>query len=219
DKDDPISRAKRSIGHVVHHFRAIAQMPSDMDLWAQCEELMLNADKREIELASERGEIVSDDALPSYRFYLEHRAAMDAGAIISWPSVRTLYWLMRQRAKSPRAFATEMQGDPRTEEDKVFGHITYWAQRSRDWMLFGACDPSMGKNEKSDPSAIVVGGLDRVSRKLHVMYASIKRRVPSKLEADLIAVQREYRCQAFGFENNNAYEWARQDLVKAGLRA
>ncbi|RQV04188.1 hypothetical protein DF039_34340, partial [Burkholderia cenocepacia] len=25
DKDDPISRAKRSIGHVVHHFRAIAQ--------------------------------------------------------------------------------------------------------------------------------------------------------------------------------------------------
>jgi len=219
DKDDPISRAKRSIGHVVHHFRAIAQMPSDMDLWAQCEELMLNADKGVISEAAERGEVVSDTDLPSYRFYDEHRAAMDEGAITSWPSVRTLYWLMRQRAKSPRAFATEMQGDPRTEEDKVFGNITFWVQRLHSWLMFGACDPSMGKGEKSDPSAIVIGGLDIVSRRLHVVYSSIKRRVPSKLESDLIAAQKEFRCMAIGFENNNAYEWARQDLVKAGLRA
>lgn len=83
--------------------------------------------------------------------------------------------------------------------------------------MFGACDPSMGKTEKSDPSAIVGGGLDIVNRKLHVIYASIKRRVPSKLEADLIAAQREYQFRALGFENNNAYEWARQSLVKAGL--
>ncbi|EON13076.1 hypothetical protein [Pandoraea sp. SD6-2] len=219
NKDDPISRAKRSVGHVVHHFRAIEQMPADMDLWAKCEELMLNDDKQAIECSSSGAEVMPDDSLPSYQFYVEHREAMDVGAITSWPAVRTLYWLMRQRAKSPRAFATEMQGDPRTEEDKVFGHITHWVQRSRDWMIFGACDPSMGRGEKSDPSAIVIGGLDRVSRKLHVMHASIKRRVPSKLEADLIAAQREYRCQAWGFENNNAYEWARQDLVQAGLRA
>ncbi|CAB3764150.1 hypothetical protein [Paraburkholderia humisilvae] len=219
DKDDPISRAKRSIGHVVHHFRAIAQMPADLDLWAQCEELMLNADKGVISDAAARGEVVSDSNFPSYRFYEAHRAQMDEGAITSWPSVRTLYWLMRQRAKSPRAFATEMQGDPRTEEDKVFGNITFWVQRLQSWLMFGACDPSMGKGEKSDPSAIVIGGLDIVSRRLHVVYSSIKRRVPSKLESDLIATQKEFRCMAVGFENNNAYEWARQDLVKAGLRA
>jgi len=219
DKDDPISRAKRSVGHVVHHFRAIEQLPSDMDLWAQCEALMLNADKREIAEAAERGHVIPDEVLPSYRFYLDNRAAMDAGAVISWPAVRTLYWLMRQRAKSPRAFATEMQGDPRAEDDKIFGHVTFWVQRIPTWMIFGACDPSMGRGQSSDPSSIVVGGLDRLSRRLHVMYASTKRRLPSKLESDLIAVQREYRCLAFGFENNNAYEWARQDLVKAGLRA
>lgn len=76
----------------------------------------------------------------------------------------------------------------------------------------------MGKNEKSDPSAIVVGGIDIVSNKLHVELAAIKRRVPSKLTSDLIDMQREYRCRAIGFENNNAYEWARQDLIKEGLR-
>ena len=219
NKDDPISRAKKSIGHIVHHFRAIAQMPANMDLWQQCEELMLNADKGAVDEAAKDGHVISDDALPSYQFYAAHRAEMDEGAVISWPSVRTLYWLMRQRAKSPRAFATEMQGDPRTEDDKVFGHITFWVNKLAQWLMFGACDPSMGKGETSDPSAILVGGLDVVSRKLHVEHAEIKRRVPSKLAADLIAVQREYRCLAFGFENNNAYEWARQDLLRTGLRA
>lgn len=219
NKDDPISRAKKSIGHIVHHFRAIAQMPTNMDLWQQCEELMLNADKRAVDEAARDGRVISDEALPSHQFYAAHRAEMDEGAVISWPSVRTLFWLMRQRAKSPRAFATEMQGDPRTDDDKVFGHITFWVNKLSQWLMFGGCDPSMGKGESSDPSAIIVGGLDVVSRKLHVEYAEIKRRVPSKLAADLIKVQREFRCLAFGFENNNAYEWARQDLLKTGLRA
>ena len=217
DKDDPISRAKRSIGHVVHHFRAIATMPTNMDLWQQCEELMLNADKHVVAEASERGEVISDGDLPSYRFYVEHRAEMDQGAVTSWPSVRTLYWLMRQRAKSPRAFATEMQGDPRTDEDKVFGNITYWAQRSQYWRIFGACDPSMGRGETSDPSALLVGGWDVVAKKLHVMHAQIKRRVPSKLEADLIDMQREFRSIAIAFENNNAYEHSRQSFIRAAL--
>lgn len=219
DKDDPISRAKRSIGHVVHHFRAIEKMPADKELWEQCEALMLNTDKDAIAAAAERGEVVSDAELPSYRFYLSHRKEMDEGAITSWPSVRSLFWLMRQRAKSPRAFATEMQGDPRADEDRVFGHITYWAQRSQYWRIFGACDPSMGRGEKSDPSALIVGGWDTVAKKLHVMYAGVKRRVPSKLEADLIGMQREFRCLAIAFENNNAYEHSRQTFIKAGLDA
>lgn len=219
DKDDPISRAKRSIGHVVHHFRAIEKMPADKELWEQCEALMLNTDKDAISEAAERGEVVPDDELPSYRFYREHRVEMDEGAVTSWPSVRSLFWLMRQRAKSPRAFATEMQGDPRADEDRVFGHITYWAQRSQYWRIFGACDPSMGRGEMSDPSALIVGGWDTVAKKLHVMYASVKRRVPSKLEADLIGMQREFRSLAIAFENNNAYEHSRQTFIKAGLEA
>ncbi|SCZ28200.1 MULTISPECIES: hypothetical protein [Burkholderia] len=217
DKDDPISRAKRSIGHVVHHFRAIETMPARMDLWEQCQELMLNVDKDAIAAASARGEVVPDDELPSFRFYVERQAEMDEGAETSWPSVRSLFWLMRQRAKSPRAFSTEMQGDPRTEEDKVFGYITYWAQRSQYWRIFGACDPSMGRGETSDPSALLVGGWDTVAKKLHVMHAVIKRRVPSKLEADLITMQREFQCLSIAFENNNAYEHSRQTFIQAGL--
>lgn len=219
DKDDPISRAKKTIGHVVHHFRAIETLPANMDLWAQCEEHMRNDDARIVAEAATLNRVVPDAQLPSYRFYLANREAMDAGAVVSWPSVRSLFWLMRQRATAPRAFGTEMQGDPRSDEDKTFGNVTFWVQRMRDWLLFGACDPSMGRGETSDPSAIVIGGLDPLTRRLHVLEAWIKRRVPSKLEADLISAQREFRCLAIAFENNNAYEHSRQTFVKAGLSA
>lgn len=219
DKDDPISRARRTIGHVVHHFRAIEALPARMDLWEHCQALMLNEDLRAQEAAAAEGRVLPDAALPSFRFYQAHQAEMDAGAVISWPSVRSLFWLMRQRAKALRAFNTEMQGEPRSDEDKVFQHVEFWVSRLADWVLFGACDPSMGKGEKSDPSALVAGGWDRRRKKLHVIEAAIKRRVPSKLEADLIAFQREYKCLAIGFENNNAYEHSRQTFIQAGMEA
>lgn len=218
NKDDPISRANKTVGHTVHPFKAIEVFPTHMNLWEQCQELMLNVDRRAIAAAQEEGKVLDDTELPSYRFYLENKEMMDEGAVTSWPQVRSLFWLMRQRAKSPRAFATEMQGDGRADEDRVFSHITYWEHRAAQWLIFGACDPSMGANEKSDPSSIVVGGLDVHSLKLHVLLAEIKRRVPSKLESDLIKMQKEFNCLAIGFENNNAYEWARQSLIKAGLQ-
>lgn len=219
DKDDPISRAKKTIGHVVHHFRAIEQLPADMSLWEQCEALMRNEDVTAVQEAAERNEVVPDSGLPSFRFYSANKAQMDAGAIVSWPSVRGLFWLMRQRATAPKAFNTEMQGDPRSDEEKTFGKITFWVQRIPDWIIFGACDPSMGIGQKSDPSAILVGGLDPRRKRLHVIEAMIKRRVPSKLEADLIAAQREFHMRAIAFENNNAYEHSRQTFIQAGLSA
>lgn len=217
NKDDPVSRAKRTIGHLVHHFRAIEELPSRMDIWEECQAIMLNQDKPFAEEYSANGEVCPDDALPSYLFYQAHQAEMDEGAVISWPGVRSLYWLMRQRAKNARAFATEMQGDPRSDEDKVFAPVTFWVSRLSHWKPFGACDPSMGKGEKSDPSAILGGLYDTQREKLHVEYASIKRRVPSKLEADLITFQRDFGCLAIGFENNNAYEHMRQTFITAGL--
>lgn len=219
NKDDPISRAKNTIGHIVHHFKAIVQMPDRMDLWERCEELMRNDDPRIEETFNAKGEVATEADTPSYQFYLRNQMAMEKGAATSWPSVRSLYWLMRQRAKNARAFGTEMQGEARTDEDLVFTDIQFWVQRLPHWIMFGACDPSMGKGETSDPSAILVGGYDTRSLKLHLLEASIKRRVPSKLEADLIATQREYSCQAWGFENNNAYEHMRMSFIDAAQRA
>ena len=219
NKDDPISRAKKAIGHLVHHFRAIEALPSHMDLWEECQAIMLNEDKPAEEEAANRGEVLGEQQLPSYLFYLANKADMDAGAEISWPQVRSLFWLMRQRAKNARAFGTEMQGEPRSDEDKTFSNIRFYVSRLHHWLMFGACDPSMGRGEQSDPSCIMAGAWDRERSKLHVEYAAMKRRLPSKLEADLITFQRDFRCLAIMFENNNAYEHSRQTFVTNGLKA
>ncbi len=218
-RGDPISRAESAIGHTVHHFKAIERMPDRMDLWEQCEQMMRNEDPRAIDEATKRGDVCQEQDLPSRQFFERNRQEMEKGAITSWPAVRSLYWLMRQRAKNRRAFDTEMQGISRSEDDKVFTNLSFWVSRLSHWILFGACDPSMGKGETSDPSAILVGGWDANSGQLNVIEAEIKRRLPSKLEADLIAMQREYGCQVWGFENNNAYEHSRQTFVQAGINA
>lgn len=214
NSDDPISRAKRTIGHLVHHFKAIERLPERMDLWQACEELMRNKDQLVAQQFADKGKDVPDEKLPSYQFYLANKRRMDKGARISWPSVRTLFGLMKARAKSPRAFGTEMQGEAKSTEDQVLTNYQFWVSRLNHWVMFGACDPSMGKGETSDPSALLVGGFDANRRKLHVEVAAIKRRVSSKLEADIIALQREFNCQAWGFENNNAYEHMRTSFMK-----
>jgi hypothetical protein len=217
--DDPISRAKKAIGHRVHHFRAIERLPDRMDLWERCEELMRNDDPHAEEAADKSGRVCKEDDRPSFQFFLRNREEMEKGAVTSWPSVRSLYWLMRQRAKNRRAFETEMQGVDKSPEDRVFQAWRFWVSRLQHWRMFGACDPSMGKNETSHPSALIIGGWDTEKNKLNVIESECKRRVPSKLESDLIAAQREYRCGAWAFENNNAYEHSRQTFVKAGLDA
>lgn len=79
NKDDPISRAKRTVGHLVHHFRAIETFPAHMDLWAHCEEVMLNDDKPVMEQYAERGSVAPDSALPSFQFYQDNREQMELG--------------------------------------------------------------------------------------------------------------------------------------------
>lgn len=218
NKNDPISRAKGAIGHLVHHFRALIELPKRMDLWEECQALMLNQDKPAEEAADSRNEVLAENQLPSYLFYSAHKSQMDDGAKISWEGVRSLFWLMRQRAKNKKAFDSEMQGDPRSDEDKVFDPVTFFISRLSHWVTLGACDPSMGKGESSHPSALVAGAYDVKRGKLHVFDARIKRRLPSKLEADLIEFQKEHRCRSIGFENNNAYEHSRQTFVTHAMQ-
>ncbi len=210
--DDPTSRAKGTIGHRVHHYKAIATMPFHMDLWERCEELMRNDDTRAQSTAIE--------ALPSYKFYLKHQAQMDKGAVTSWPSVRSLFWLMRQRAKNKRAFGTEMQGEARNDEDQVFDidNLRFWVNVKRHWRWYGGCDPSLGKGKTSDPSGLVVGAWCTELLQLHVEVAASKRRIPTKLQADLITAQKTYPIVLWGFENNGAFEHSRQTFITEALR-
>lgn len=218
NKDDPISRAKRAVGYIVHHFKALENEPDRKDLWDRCKELMLNDDQRAEETAAKKGRKLAKSEKPSYLFYKKRLKKMNAGAKTSWPSVRSLYDLMFQQCKNQKAFNTEMQGDARSDEDKVFSNLTYWIHLNDRWTHFGACDPSMGKSQTADPSALVIGAWDNFKGRLNVVVANSRRRVPSTLLNNLINFNREYKVQRWAFENNNAYEYMRMSYIEEAQR-
>ena len=135
-------------------------------------------------------------------FYDTCREEMERGAVVSWPEGRPLYQLMTKRADSHAAFDSEYQNDPLSGDDAPFANcITFWVDRSRDWLLFGAVDPSLGKlGAGRDPSAILVGGLLRDTMTLDVVEASIRKRHPDRIIEDVIALHQQYRCLSWGVE-------------------
>lgn len=201
--DSVLARIMRSPTWNGKKFAAIKQWPDNMDLWEKWEEIFTN-----------QGRDAAD------KFYNRNEAAMLAGAVVSWPSMRPLKLLMEMRADDHHAFDCEMQNDPTNSENALFDTITFWVQHIDRWQFFGACDPSLGKaNKARDPSAILVGGYDRSTGFLDTVEASIRRRKPDKIISDIIEFQKEYKCMAWGIETVQFQEFLYTELVKRSAKA
>lgn len=195
-------------------FKAIMRWPDRMDLWQKWEEYFLNEASTDGDDEGEPSDIGAAQA-----FYLQNKAAMDQGAVVSWPSVRPLLRLMQIRAEDHHAFDCEYQNDPTNEENSLFKQLTYWVQPMRDWVFYGAHDPSLGKNNKGrDPCACLVGGFDRISGVLDVVEAKVARMVPDRQIQTIIDFQREYSCLVWGVEAVQFQEFFRQELVKQSAK-
>ncbi|PZO64591.1 MAG: hypothetical protein DI498_10920 [Paracoccus denitrificans] len=199
--DAVIVRASKAPAWNVTKFQAVIQFPDRMDLWDQFEEAYQND-----------GEAAARD------FYAAHKGRMDEGAVLNWPSVQPLVSLMLERAADGAAFQTEYQNTP-ISEGNPFGELTYWVQPKREWVYFGAIDPSLGKRGKGrDPSAILIGGFDRQTGIMDLVEASIRKRLPDLIIADTIALQREYRALLWFVETVQFQEFLRTSLMTEAAR-
>lgn len=196
--DSVLNRTLKSPTWNAKVFSAIVTWPDRMDLWQKWEEILFNQEEEAADI-----------------YYRRNRKKMDAGAVVSWPSVRPLLSLMKIRADDHHAFNCEMQNNPNNNEHAPFKDITFWVQPCRDWVYYAVCDPSLGKNNKRrDPSAILVGGFDRNSGVLDTVEADICRRVPDKIISDIIRYHKEYNCLVWGIESVQFQEFLRTELVK-----
>lgn len=187
-------------------FKAILRWPDDMSLWDKWEEILKNNQ--------------DEGKLLSRQFYAQNKKAMDAGAVVSW-AARPILELMEIRARDGHAtFDSEYQNDPVSGEDALFnGCIQYWADTPQDLILFGACDPSLGKHGKNrDPSAILVGGYHAASGKLYVLEAAIKKRLPDKIISDIITLQKQYHCHVWFIEAVQFQEFLRTELIRRSAK-
>jgi len=205
--DAAINRVSRKPGWRRKVFKSIMQWPDRMDLWDKWEGIYTaGSDDEEAKEAAEA------EALA---FYQANKAAMDAGAVVSWPDVRPLYRLMCMRATDHDAFNQEQQNEAGNDDTAPFKTLQFWVDRRNDWLFFGAIDPSLGKqNKKRDPSAILVGGLNRNTMVLDVVEADICRRVPDLIISRAIDLQAEYQCLAWGVETVQFQEFMYTELLK-----
>jgi predicted phage terminase large subunit-like protein len=183
-------------------FKALVRLPEQMDLWERWEEILRN-----------EGEKASD------QYFEARRDSMQSGAIVNWPELQPLHFLMKERAESPSAFASEYQNEP-ISENAPFRDITFWVTRQPNLVLFGAIDPSLGKRgAHRDPSAIIIGGFDKATGRLDVLEASIRRRLPDLIIADALAMAREYQPALWFVEAVQFQEFLRTELMNRAVKA
>jgi predicted phage terminase large subunit-like protein len=207
--DAAINRVSRKPGWRRKVFRSITQWPDDMALWERWENIYTATGGSDDDEAKAAAEAEAE------RFYQKNKKAMDAGAVVSWPDVRPLYKLMRMRATDHNAFSQEQQNEAGNDDNAPFKGIQFWVEERPDWMFFGAIDPSLGKRGKGrDPSAILIGGLNRKTMTLDVVEAEVTRRVPDLIIARAIELQAKYRCVAWGVETVQFQEFLFTELVK-----
>ena len=198
--DAVIERFAKKPGWQVSRYQAVLQWPDRMDLWDRWEELYLN------------------DEPASETFWEKNRAEMSRGAVLNWPEMHSLIFLMQERAGDHEAFESEYQNRP-ISASNAFTDLQYWVMKKSDWVLFGAIDPSLGKAAAGrDPSAILIGGMDRLSGVFDVVEASIRKRLPDVIIDDAIALQREYQCQLWFVESVQFQEMLRTELMKQAAR-
>ena len=191
-------------------FKAVTRWPDRMDLWEQWEELFIHEQSGEPGADGDEPAVGAAEA-----FYKAHQVEMDAGAEVSWPTMRPLLKLMMIRAEDHKAFDCEYQNDPTNSETALFTHMQFWVQPCRDWVFYGAHDPSLGKHNKGgDPAACLVGGFDRNHGRLDVVEARVARMLPERQIELIIEFQRQYQCLVWGFEAVQFQEFMRQQLVK-----
>ena len=204
----------RTAGWTSRTFPAIERWPTNTELWSEWEAIYCDVDNPAARHAARE-------------FYEQRRAEMDAGAVVLWPEVESLYTLMRMRVEIGRtAFDREKQGLP-VNPDMCEWPEEYFAEEiwlntfpSNLTVRAIALDPSKGRDAgRGDYSAFVVVGID--SRGVIHVEADLARRPTPQMVADGVALCLRRRPHAFGVEANQyqdllcgefATEFARQRI-------
>ena len=201
--DSVLNRILKNKGWTTRVFRALIEWPDNMKLWDEWEAIY-----------HDEGE------LAAIAFYQKNKRKMDKGAVVSWDA-RPILELMIIRARDGHSnFDSELQNDPAAGEDSPFSEsINYWRELPAGLIYFAAVDPSLGKKSKTrkkgDPSAIIVGGYDRMHGILYIVVADIQRRTPDKIISDVIKYQKEYpQILGWAVESVAFQEFLRTELVK-----
>lgn len=130
----------------------------------------------------------------------------EPGMVSLWPEVWPIERLKAKKDEIGSVFySQEFRNEPIDEETALFKEE--WFKYFEDADLqglelahYGSCDPSLGKTDRSDFSAIIDGLVHLKIGTIYVDEADIRRRNPQTIVEDAIEHGRRHRYIAFGFE-------------------
>ncbi len=145
----------------------------------------------------------------------------DPQGVSLWPEVWPLERLAAKKEEIGSVFyAQEFQNNPIDEETALFKEE--WFRYFEDHELaslqlahYAACDPSLGKTDRSDFSAILDGLVAPTGGTIYVDEADIRRRKPQEIVEDAIEHGRRHEYVAFGFEAVGFQSVLKADLERA----
>ena len=147
-------------------------------------------------------------------FYEANRAEMLEGTAVLWEEKLSYYDLMVIRISEGEAsFNSEIQNEPIDPENCTFQEewFDFWDDDGKvqpdfadpRFLFIGSNDPSLGKNKKSDTSAIITLAKDTQTGFLYVLLADIARRKPDQIIEDALEssrrLKREYKRPYYRF--------------------
>lgn len=176
-------------------YRAVISWAANQSLWDEWESIYTN-------LFNENHEI------DAQTFFEANREEMLEGTEVLWEDKLSYYDLIEMKVTEGEAsFNSELQNDPIDPDNATFNEewTDYYEPELVDWkspefIFVGANDPSLGKNKKSDTSAIINLALSIKTGYMYVVDASIEKRKPDVIIEDIFQMsQRLKRDYAKGF--------------------
>lgn len=186
--DSLLSNTLKNPEYESRTYRAVISFSDRDDLWDKWTELYTNL-------------FDSDHKQHAMEFYLEHEAEMLKGTEVLWPEKLDYYKLMVIKVSDgDAAFNSELQNDPIDPDSASFQEewMDYYEPELVDfkdirYVFVGANDPSLGKNKKSDTSAIINLAVDLYSGYLYIEMASIEKRKPDQIIKDIFEANRRLK--------------------------
>jgi predicted phage terminase large subunit-like protein len=152
-------------------------------------------------------------------FFENNRTEMLKGTEVLWEAKNDYYDLMLKRIEiGEDAFSKELQNEPKSSRDRVFNELIYYNPSELDIPnleeIVLTIDPSLGKNNRSDFSAITVLGKD-TDGYFYVLEGDLRRLKPNVLIQEVIEKLTRFNVNRIGVETVNFQALLMDQLTKA----
>lgn len=166
-------------------------------------------------------------------FFNSNKVEMLENTNVLWEDKLSYYDLMCIKvSEGDASFNSELQNEPISPDDCLFNEewFDYYNEfemnfNSKDYAFYGSVDPSLGKNKKSDYSAIITLAKNKSTGYMYVLDADVMRRHPDRIINDILEKEKWLRktygkgFSKFGCETVQFQWFLKEEIAKASAKA